>query len=211
VCLQDKFKFHLLGILLCGIITYIDPQLSIAQTDSLNYEVYELGFNFQEGIYTNFGELKYNKPSIQQKIEKKGSNLWVLEDSTQSMVVVDPKKVWGYSQAGNVYISFEGAYWRIIDVGQLSQFTAIIIKTFTTVDAFGFPIENQTKSLSQLFLDMNDGTVYELTVNNLSYYIKNEPQLYNQFQNTKRIKSKELVLALKAYNQLHPLYFPVYE
>ena len=209
--LKNRFKFRLLlGLVYLMTISITSAGL-IAQNDSLNYEVYQLGFNFQEGVYTSFEEFKINKPSLQQKLDKQGANLLIWDDSTQSMVVVNPKKIWGYSHAGNVYVSYEDNYWRIINIGQLSQFSAVIIKTFNTIDAFGFPVENQTKSMSPLFLDMIDGAVYELTFKNLSHYMESDPLLNKQFKKNKRIKTKELVLALKAYNQLHPLYFPVYE
>lgn len=196
---------------LFGLVFLLFANVLKAQNDSLRYELYQLGFPFNEGIYGSFEEFKNNKPTILERFEKRGSNLWAWEDSSKSMIVVDPEKIWGYSQAGNVYVSFEDAFWRIINVGQLSQFTAIMIKTFQSVDAFGFPVENQTKSISQLFLDMNDGSIYELTKKNLSHYLEAEPQLENRIKKIKRVKGKDLVLILKAYNQLHPLYFPVYE
>ncbi len=206
---RRSIHLHLGNLLLLLGISF--SHWSFAQTDSTTLEIYQFGFEFNKGIYQSLDEFKTNSPSIVAPIEVKSSNLFVWEDSSQSMILVDPEKVWGYSQAGNVYISHEGHFWRIINIGQLSQFTAIIIKSFQTVDSFGFPIQQQTKSIEQVFMDMQSGEILELNAKNLGPYIENEPQLANRFKNLKRIKAVNLILALKAYNELNPLYLPVYE
>lgn len=186
-------------------------QSAKAQDDSTTYEIYQFGFEFNKGIYKSLDEFRNNAPSITSAISVKSSNLSVWEDSSQSMVLVDPDKVWGYAQAGNVYISHEGHFWRIINIGQLCQFTAIIIKNFQTIDSFGFPIMHQTKSIEQVFMDVQNGEILELNAKNLSPYIEAEPQLDKRFKNLRRIKPYDLILALKAYNELNPLYIPIYE
>ena len=117
------------------------------------YESFRLDFPFQEGIYLSFQDFKLNQPSIVSTIESRGNELYVYEDSLDKMIPVYADKVWGYSQSGNVYISSENAFWRLINIGSLTQYSAIIVTKFTTTDQFGFPIENYTKSLKPLFLD----------------------------------------------------------
>ena len=185
--------------------------MSYGQNDFLTEEQYYLGFPFQEGIYLSFNEFKTNQPSYQRYFEKRGSNLYLESDSSKEMILIDPRKVWGYSKAGNIYISQEDAYWRIINIGALSQFTSIILKSFRTVDNFGFPIEHQTKSLEQLFLDFNSGELYELTAENLQPFVDREPLLANRFKKMKRMRARDLILVLKAYNELYPIYFPIHE
>ena len=125
-----------------------------AQDDSLNYEAYYLGFPFQEGIYLSFEEFRLNKPAFKTDFERRGADVYIYNDSLEKMTLIDPQKVWGYSQAGNIYVSSNDSYWRIINIGRLAQFSAIAISVFRTVDSFGFPIEQETKRMEQLFLDM---------------------------------------------------------
>ncbi|MEQ8910052.1 MAG: hypothetical protein RIC95_12715 [Vicingaceae bacterium] len=168
---------------------------------------YYRGFPFQEGIYTSFQEFIENKPKIQSNFERRGDQLFVYEDSSERFIRVNPNRVWGYSQAGNVYISQEETYWRLINIGALSHFTAIAITTIQTVDNFGFPMTQQSKSLQQLFLDFETGKVKALKYQYLKPYIERDPLLDKRFHRLKK-KDRELILALKAYNELHPIYFP---
>lgn len=193
------------------LLTFFTHAEISAQADSLNYEAYYPGFPFQEGIYLSFEEFKLNDPSFKTDFERRGADLFVYNDSLEKMISIDPAKVWGYSQVGNIYISSNDSYWRVISIGRLSHFSAIAISVFRTVDSFGFPIEQETKSMQQLFLDMETGKTYILSAENLMPYIDEEPLLKERFRNMKRIKDRELILVLKAYNELNPIYFPVYD
>ena len=126
------------------------------------------------------------------------------------MLFVNPDLVWGYSDGKNIYISQEGAFWKLINIGKLSHFTAIVISRFPTVDAFGFPVDRYSKTLNQLFFDFSDGLVKILNKENLMPYLENEAI------DAKRLKRKlnrdeGLILALKSINQVQPIYFPVDE
>lgn len=169
---------------------------------------YYEGFPFQEGIYTSFNDFVNNEPRITRTFEKRGSQLYLYNDSLKDFEKVNPERVWGYSQAGNVYISQEGAYWRIINMGALAQFSAIVITTVQSVDNFGFPITQRSKSMQQLFLDFNSGEIYELSAKNLKPYFEKDPILKERFSKLKK-REKDLILALKAYNELYPIYLPL--
>lgn len=200
------------AVFLSVILVFLTSHLSLkSQIDDTLEVPYELGFDFNEGVYLTFDEFRNNRPSLKIKIEGRGSDLYVWNDSLQEMTTVNPQRVWGYSQAGNIYIAIEDAFWRIINIGQLSQFSAIVVSRFMTTDAFGFPVEQYSKNMQQLFMDMNDGSIYELNAKNLKFYLEQEPMLDSKFSKLKRKKPRELILILKAYNELHPIYFPVYE
>ncbi|MEX2379109.1 MAG: hypothetical protein WD530_00070 [Vicingaceae bacterium] len=172
---------------------------------------YVTDFPFQEGIYLSYEEFKDNAPAIQSNFERSGSSLYVFDDSLQEMVLVNPNRVWGYSQSGNIYISYDEAYWRIINIGALSHFSAIVVSTFQTIDAFGFPVEQRSKRLKQLFLDFESGEIYPLEYKALAPYIEQDPILNQRFKKIKRKRDRELIVVLKAFNELHPIQFPVYE
>lgn len=203
--LKNKSIF-VLGFFLLSTI-YIKAQ----EDNSYNYEQYYHGFPFNEGVYLTFEDFKDNLPRITSGIDGRGGDLYIWNDSLEKMIPVYPNKVWGYSQSGNVYVSMEDGFWRIINIGSLSQFSAIVLTRFVTTDQFGFPVEQYSKNMKQLFLDMNNGNYYELTAKNLRPYIESEPLLEERFKKMRRVKDRELIMMLKAYNELHPLYFPVHE
>lgn len=172
-----------------------------------DYTIYSNNFDFKQGIYLSFNEFKSNSPGLIEEFERRGNNILVFNDSAKKFLAVNPNSVWGYCYDNNVYISAEGGFWKIVNVGQLSQFTAIVITKFQTVDTFGFPIERYSKVLSQLFLDFNTGEVKRLKKENLLPYLEETNILSKKVE--KKLKSEEgLIMALKEYNKLNPIYFP---
>lgn len=184
------------------------PSFSQAQVLEQELVQHYQGFPFTEGVYTTFEEFVDNSPSITVDFERRGENLYIFEDSSAKYVLVNPARVWGYSQASNVYISQEGTYWRLINIGALSHFSAIAVTTIQTVDNFGFPMTQESRSLQQLFLDFNTGEVKALKYSYLKPYMEQDPLLNKRFHKLKK-KERELIIALKAYNELHPIYFPL--
>ena len=200
-----KLKY-LIYIILIILISGMDTSAQVIEDETLIQ--YFDGFPFQEGIYTSYSDFVDNNPKITSTFEKRGSQLYLYNDSLKDFEKVNPERVWGYSQAGNVYISQEGAYWRIINMGALAQFSAIVITTVQSVDNFGFPITQRSKSMQQLFLDFNSGEIYELNAKNLKPYFEKDPILKERFSKLKK-REKDLILALKAYNELYPIYLPL--
>ncbi len=171
-------------------------------------EEYYLNFPFEEGIYLSFEEFKENAPSMKNAYEKRGDDLYVKEDSSEKFIRVDPDKVWGYSSGGNVYIALEDGFWRFIRIGALSHFTAVILVQFQTVDNFGFPVTQQSRSLRHMFLDFESGDVFELTSKNVEPFIEKEPLLHKKYEKFKKIRTPELIQIIQAYNEIHPIRFP---
>ena len=181
------------------------------QIDDVRMEEYRLGFDFEEGIYVEIDEFRKNTPSYQGRIEKVGSDLYIESDTSTDMIMVDPSKIWGFCLADNIYISYDEAYWRIINVGTLSHFSAILVTSFQTMDAFGFPVTQYSKSLQHLFLDVRTGETYALTDEQLKPFMQEEPILEHRYERTKRKKMNDLIQGVKDFNEFFPLEIPVYE
>lgn len=179
------------------------------QTEDQVKETYYLGFDFQEGVYENIEEFVDNDPAYKRKLEKVDSDLYIEDDSSGELILVDPDKVWGFCLADNIYISYDDAYWRMINIGTLSHFSAILVSSFQTVDAFGFPVTQYSKSLQHLFVDVRDGEVYALTDEQLQPFMKEEPILEYRYERKKRRKMSDLIQALKDYNEFFPLEIPI--
>jgi hypothetical protein len=204
--LMRQLSIHLLilGTLLFG------KSLMAQEYFELKREYYP-GFPFVSGVYMSLDEFLENDPSYQRSLSKRGSELLIRGDSASEMIVVDPSKVWGYSQGGNVYLSFEDAFWRIINIGSLCHFTAVIVTSFQTIDAFGFPTMQYSKSMEHLFLDTDSGEIYALEEKQLKPFLSKDPILLKKFESKKRKKTVDLINALKAYNEIHTLEFPINE
>lgn len=172
---------------------------------------YYLGFDFNEGIYKTIDDFRANKPAYETKMERVGAELYIEDDSSKEMILVDPDRIWGFCLANNIYISYDQAYWRLISIGTLSHFTAIVISTFQTIDAFGFPVTQHSKSLQHLFVDVRSGEIYALTEEQLEPFMHEEPILQHRFERTKRKKMNDLIQGLKDYNEIFPIEFPVYD
>ena len=192
----------IIALVCCNLFCFAQDQ------DSVTYDV---NFVFEEGIYLSFQEYKNNRPVLTNPMKRQESSVFY-EDSTNSWLEIDPKKVWGYSYGGNIYISIDDQFWKCINIGKLTQFNSISVSQYYSMSPYGFGGTTvQSKNLEQSFLDMNDGEIKKLNYKNLKPYIEEEPMLSRYIRNNKRAKHKELILVLKAYNELNPLYFPVYE
>lgn len=172
---------------------------------------YYPGFNFKEGVYLELNDFRENQPALERRIEKRGSDLWILSDSSEEMIPVDPNKVWGYCLGNSIYLSYDEAYWRLISIGTLCHFSAILVTSFQTVDAFGFPVTQYSKSLQHMFLDTRSGEIYALKTEFLKPFLEEDPILAERFERQRKKKTADLIMALKAYNQLNPIEFPYHE
>jgi len=172
---------------------------------------YYPGFPFESGVYLSLDDFKNNSPAYQRPLTKRGADLYIESDTSSEMILVDPNKVWGYSQGGNVYLSYEEGFWRLINIGSLCHFTAILVSSFQTIDAFGFPTTQYSKSMQHLFLDTESGKIYALTEKQLTPFLERDPILLKKFKSKKKTKLVDLINALKAYNEFYPLEFPINE
>lgn len=187
--------------------------MCFAQYSDTLFIPYSKDFKFNEGIYLNFNDFKYNQPSITVPLEKSGSDVFI-KVSDDSVAAINPLKVWGYSYDNNIYISSEGVFWKCINIGRLTQFTEVRVRTQFTASPYGYGYgynnQIQTKSLAQSFLDIETGEIKAMTFKNLKPYIEDEPSL-KQYHKKRGIKHKEMIVLLRYYNQLNPINFPVYE
>jgi hypothetical protein len=164
-------------------------------------------YRFEEGVYLSFNEFKINKPSV-KTFKVKGNSIQLFNDSIKEYLPMNPDSVWAYSDSKNVYVSKEGQFWKIINLGKLCHFTAITLTKFQTVDTFGFPIERYSRTINHYFFDIGLGEVVLLNEENLDVYLKDNLVLNKKFK--KKIKKEiGLIVALKSYNELNPIYFPL--
>lgn len=192
-------------------MTFTSSSNLLAQDYYQIERAYYPGFPFVEGLYLKLDEFIENQPPYQGPIERKGADLYIQSDSSNEMILVNPNKVWGFSLGTNVYIAYDEGYWRLINIGRLSHFTAIVVTSFQTIDAFGFPTTQYSKTLQHLFVDTDSGEIYALTEKQLKPFLEKDPLLLDRFEKMRKKKMADLIKVLKAYNELYPLEFPIHE
>ena len=156
-----------------------------------------------EGVFLHYEDY-LNKQPEKIKLIKKGSDIFFWNESLKTEVRLDPRKVWGYSINGNVYISYEDGFWKLINEGRLNHFSAIVIRYYQSYDSFGFMVNRPTQILTHLFFDSSDGKILNLDKENFKGYFEEEPKLEKYYRKLKGNKTEKLILVLKAYNERHP-------
>lgn len=181
---------------------------SFSQAIEEDQILYRYNFAFEKGIYLKYSEFQQNKPLFIKPFERSGTTIKTFNDSANKLLPVNPNRVWGYTDGQQVYVAYEDAFWKILNIGKLNHFTAIIVTEYTTVDAFGFPVQRYTKTLNHLFFDFDTGIVQVLNKKNIKPYLENGVV---KFKNMKLKNTEDLILALQSINRVNPIYFPKHE
>ncbi|MBL4708806.1 MAG: hypothetical protein JKY48_10260 [Flavobacteriales bacterium] len=195
---QKKHSLLLLIFLLSVVIS------SYAQEGWDDESDYSPAIELKQGIYFTFEEFKKDAPSITTEIEIREESLFT-KDSINKWIEVDADKVWGCFLGSKLYISYEARFWKSLNMGSLMHFAVIDYKTVVQGDLmYGATVSQEPVSL-QMFLDTKTGKLMKLNYRHLKPYIENEPSLVKYITKNKINKSKQTVLLLKAYNELHPV------
>lgn len=157
-----------------------------------------------EGIYRTFEEFKNNTPGIVGEMELRSERLFA-KDSSNEWIQIDADKVWACFVESKFYIAFEGRFWKSLNTGSLLHFAAIDYRTVVQANPMFGATASQEPVSVQLFLDTETGELMKLNYNNLKPYIEREPSLVDYVKKNRKSKSKQIILLLKAYNELNPL------
>ena len=219
--------FGLLFLLTFALFAY-------SQNDSINKKdvKYTINFKFNDGIYMNSEDVKRNRPIPKSRIvyngnyndysffEKvlSGTVFYVLDNIGQKREML-VKEIWGFSQNGIIYISWNNEFNRIPVFGNFSHFIADKTIVENNYNPYNNPYNSynsyynpnqQTikKEIRQYLLDMETGQILNYNYKNIEVLLMKDEELYEEFANLKRKKKKQLkFLYLRKYNKKHPFYF----
>ncbi len=199
--------------------------------DSLGFVEYTPEYEFKEGVYFTFDQVKENKPIQKRRIitpinyddneffEKVLSDRKVYySDILGNKKVIHTDEIWGYSRNGFIYIKLSNNYHRIIRIGAICHFVAMI--TQNTPSHAGFNgymhpsassnMQNPSTVVGQFLLDFKTGEIYEYTVNSVETLLKKDLDLYESFIKLRRKeKKKKKFVYIRKFNENNPIYFPV--
>jgi len=205
----------------------------LSQSDTVETVRYDFSYEFNEGLFIDFINLKNNTPVPFERIESPTSNdiyfFDLLEeaktvsyyDDFGNLQEIDKNKIWGYGKNGKPYINWAGKFYMIPSVGSISHFAALVKVYYSSGhDPFYSPYyynynyyptrTYQSEELRQFLIDFNSGEVFPYEYKSVEKLLDKSPELQAEYSKLgKRKKSKRMFEYVKRYNELNPLYLPV--
>ena len=199
---------------------------------------YSPEYEFKDGIFANFDQVKENDPIPPARIvsdydmfdrdfydKVTAAKEIVIYDDNGVKKVMQTPEVWGYGRNGVLYINIGGAFHRISFVGSISHFVA----TVTTYNSnyydpyynpyysnsyyynrHSMPQSNYANTeLRQYLLDFETGEVLEYNSEGVEVLLMKDPELADEYLALRNRKKKQMKFVfIRRYNEKHPLYFP---
>ncbi len=216
------------------ILAFLSTQTNFPQADSSNMVEYNSDFQFKEGLYLSFEDVKtnsplpksriiseydYNDPDFLDKVLVKTSVYYY--DNLGNRNKLDPDKIWGYSRNGFIYINIDDDFFRITLIGSICHFIA----SHTTYadyynspyyynsyyyDPYRIPYTSYpTTEMRQYLLDFNTGRVLDYSYEAVEAILMQDPELHDEYVALSKKKKKQLKFVyIRKYNAKNPLYFP---
>lgn len=195
--------------------------ITCAQSDSI---VYSRDYEFSEGFFLAMGQFKNNDPILKssiisgipkdqldfmkQLVEQKNI---VFTDSKGVEQKIETLTIWGYCQNRSVYINFNKQFNKLIVIGTLCHFTAMVATSVGFRDPMGYGtgLNNTVDELRQYVFDTQTNNVFDFNVKNMEMLLKNDTVLYDQFMALKKREKPDVIFVyLRKFNEKHPLYLP---
>lgn len=196
--------------------------ITLAQSDSI---AYSRDYEFTEGVFLNVNHFKKNHPILKssvisdipknqldfmkQLVEQKNI---VFSDSKGIEQNIETLTIWGYCQNRSVYINFNKQFNKLIVIGTLCHFTALVATSVGFRDPMGYGsgLNSTVDELRQYVFDTQTNKVLDFNVKNMEILLKNDTVLYDQFMVLKKREKPDVIFVyLRKFNEKHPLYLPL--
>jgi hypothetical protein len=206
---------------------------TLAQDDA-NDAGANVDYNFREGIYIIFAQVRNNLPIEKSRIISQTDYndprffedvLSVPELSYYDMngmkQTIKVKEIWGYSKNGDIYVGINDQFCKVSYIGKISHF--IVPKFLTNYETVydpyyynnpyyatqGTRFSNSKTELKQFLIDFETGRVVDYTTNNIAALFTKDPELYDEYEALKKKKRDQLkFFYIRKYNQRNPLKIP---
>ncbi len=209
------------------ILTYIllfFTQASVAQNDTT--VILDNNFEFKDGIYLNFDQVKHNSPITRSQIitnidredidfyEKLIKQEYIRFIDSGITKSVETRQIWGFCDEGTLYIHRGDDFAKIINKGHLGYFIATQRVTYyndpyyTTYYYDPYMVYPRTSQETRHYIiDFSTGKIYDFVPQSLAEILKNkDPELYKEYTQLSRRKQKKLIFYyLRKFNSRNPL------
>ncbi len=202
--------------------------IACCQTDTTNLVKYSVDFEFTDGVYISFLQVKENKPVRPERIISdinpesfdyynelmKNNKIYFIDDFGVKQSV-ETKTIWGYARSGTLYINYNNTFNRIPVVGTISHFVAdVTVIRERMADPFYYnnfysPLNSTytTREMRQYLLDFKSGKIYPYNLQSVEVLLMQDPEIYDEFNQLKRKKKKKLLFFyIRKFNERNPLY-----
>ena len=226
------------NLIKCSVFLFLlVPFRAAAQKDSVIMVKFTPEFEFTDGIFLNFQQVRVNMPIPKSRLLSESiyddrtffdyitkAKSISFYDRVGLKQMVRAKDLWGFSRNGVLYIRMGENYHRITIVGQICHFVA----TVTTYDTRaydpyyyspnnyynyrygGLPTTTSSSEMRQYLLDFNTGEVRDYTIETLELLLMQDPELHDEYSQLRKKKKKQTkFLFMRKFNEKNPLYIPV--
>jgi hypothetical protein len=208
-----------------------------SQSDSIKLVEYDSDFQFSDGVFLSFDQVKKNRPINKARIiapiafdnpdffdivlSKPEISFYDEMGLKQTFAV---KKLWGYSKNGNLYIRMYDLFNRITYMGSICHFLATITVSYQPMyDPYYYNpyyyyqgwnnasmvAKNEVR---QFIMDFSTGKILDFDEKNVEILIMSDHSLYDEYMGLKRRKKQQLKFYyIRKFNERNPLKIPVYE
>lgn len=207
------------------------------QADTNTMVKYTPDFQFNEGIFINFEQVRQNRPIPRSRIATSiayddpdfyeklfESKKIAYFNNIGAKEEVPSKNIWGYARNGILYININDDFYRITIIGSICHFVANVT-TYNTAygnpysypyygyynyyNTYGYTPSYASTEMRQYILDFKTGRVLEYTVESVKVLLMADPELHDEFARLSKKKQKQLkFLYIRKFNERNPLYFP---
>jgi hypothetical protein len=208
----------------------------LSQNDSTKLVAYDTDFQFTDGIYLNFEQVKNNKPLPKARIIASvdfnapdfydvllSKNDFSYYDDVSMKQTMAVKQIWGYAKNGNLFIRMYDSFNKVTYIGNICHFLATISYNYQPVyDPYYYnpyyyysgsgSSGSVTKTeLRQFIFDFNTGKILDYNEKNIEILLMSDPQLYDEYKGLRKKKKQQLMFYyLRKFNERNPLMIPVY-
>lgn len=209
--------------------------LLYSQSDSIIKVPYNQDFQFKEGIYLNFEQVKNNSPVVKSRIitniDINDPQFFdnILDNQTFSFYDqlglkrdIAVNAVWGYSKNGLIFVRIYKIFNRISYIGSISHFIATIVAyNSRNYDPYyynpyyysrggGMSPSYSSNEMRQFIFDFDSGKIMDYDEDSLEVLLMKDPQLHDEYLAlSKKKKSQLKFVYIRKFNERNPLMIPL--
>ncbi len=211
-------------LIIISYILVVCSQISYSQIDTT--VTLDNNFEFKDGIYLNFEQVRHNSPITRSQIvtsldkddidfyEKLIKQEYIRFIDRGMTKIIETRQIWGFCDEGTLYIHLGDDFAKIINKGHLGYFIAIHKVTYYDRPYYttyyydpNVVYPRTSQEMRHFIIDFSTGKIYDFNPQSLLKILKQyDPQLFQEYNNLSRRKQKKLIFYyLRKFNSRHPL------
>ena len=215
-------------------IFFLLSSVIVAANDSTNLVKYTPDFNFVDGIFLDFDQVKKNTPVDKARIlttldyndndffnKITSESIFSFHNNVGEKFDIPVKTIWGYADNGVLYKKVNQNFYRVTIVGAICHFVAYVTSYsynsrpyYNSYDYYNYgyspAYKNENTDLKQYIIDFKTGKTLEYNTKNLEVLLMQDPELYDEYISLRKKKKNQLKFTyIRKFNERNPIYFPL--